>query len=88
MARDGTATRTRILDSAERLVLAQGFADTSVDEVVAASGSSKGAFFHRGEARARAGAVSRYAAADVEHLGPSWPPPGETGDPAAQLIAS
>lgn len=90
MARDGTATRTRILDSAERLVLAQGFADTSVDEVVAASGSSKGAFFHHFATKhdlARA-LVSRYAAADVEHLEAFMAAAeAETDDPAAQLIA-
>lgn len=46
MPRDGTATRERLLDSAERLVLANGFSATSVDQILAASKSSKGAFFH------------------------------------------
>ena len=46
MPRDGTATRTRILDAAERLVLEQGFAGTSVDDVIAAAETTKGGFFH------------------------------------------
>jgi TetR/AcrR family transcriptional repressor of nem operon len=90
MPKDGTATRTRILDSAERLVLEQGFAATSVDEVIAHSRSSKGAFFHHfaskhGLARAL---VERYAAADVEHL-ETFMAAAEavTDDPARQLVA-
>ncbi len=46
MPRDGTATRDRLLDSAERLVLANGFAATSVDLILKDAKSSKGAFFH------------------------------------------
>jgi TetR/AcrR family transcriptional repressor of nem operon len=46
MPRDGTATRARILDAAQQLVLAQGFAGTSVDEVIAAAATTKGGFFH------------------------------------------
>ncbi|MFO7653983.1 MAG: TetR/AcrR family transcriptional regulator [Candidatus Krumholzibacteriia bacterium] len=41
-----TDTRQRILDAAERLVLAQGFAATSVDRIIEAVGLTKGAFFH------------------------------------------
>ena len=44
--RDGTATRTRILDAAQRLVLEQGFAGTSVDDVIVAAETTKGGFFH------------------------------------------
>lgn len=46
MPRDGTATRGRILDAAQRLVLEQGFAGTSVDEVITAAETTKGGFFH------------------------------------------
>lgn len=44
--RDGTETRTRILDAAERLTLDRGFAGASVDAVLDQAGVSKGAFFH------------------------------------------
>ena len=70
MPRDGTATRERILTSAERLVIDNGYAATSVDQVIAASRTSKGAFFHHFESKldlARA-LVERYAAADVGQL--------------------
>jgi TetR/AcrR family transcriptional regulator, transcriptional repressor for nem operon len=68
--KDGTATRERILDAAEKLVIDNGYAATSVDHVIAASSSSKGAFFHHFDTKldlARA-LVDRYAAADVTNL--------------------
>ena len=46
MPRDGSATRQRILDAAHDLVLDQGYAGTSLDRILAASGVTKGAFFH------------------------------------------
>lgn len=39
-------TRTRLLDTALRLVRERGFAATSVNELCAAAGVTKGAFFH------------------------------------------
>ena len=90
MPRDGTATRNRILDSAERLVLEQGFGATSVDAVIAASNSSKGAFFHHFASKDDLGRalVERYAAADVAHLESFMAAAGaESEDPAHQIIA-
>lgn len=90
MPRDGTATRDRILDSAQRLVLDQGFSATSVDEVIAAAKSSKGAFFHHFPTKNDLGRalVDRYAAADVEHLHAFMArAEAETDDPARQLVA-
>jgi len=46
MPRDGTATRQKILDSAHDLILDQGYAATSLDEILSASDVTKGAFFH------------------------------------------
>jgi TetR/AcrR family transcriptional repressor of nem operon len=87
--RDGSATRRRILDTAERLVIENGFAGTSVDQVIAASGSSKGAFFHHFGSKldlARS-LVDRYAAADVAHLHAALAAVAElTADPAAQVV--
>jgi TetR/AcrR family transcriptional repressor of nem operon len=56
--------------TAERLVIDNGYAATSVDQVIAASASSKGAFFHHFESkRALADAlVDRYVASDIAHL--------------------
>jgi TetR/AcrR family transcriptional repressor of nem operon len=70
MARDAAATRTRILDAAQDLVLERGFAGTSVDEVIARAGTTKGGFFHHFASKrelARA-LVERYVAADLELL--------------------
>ena len=70
MPRDGTATRGRLLDAAERLIEQNGFAATRVDQIIAASESSKGAFFHHFDSKqalARA-LVSRYVDADVRLL--------------------
>jgi TetR/AcrR family transcriptional regulator, transcriptional repressor for nem operon len=67
MPRDGTATRKRILDATQQLVIAQGFAATSVDEVIAAAGTTKGGLFHHFASKqdlARA-LVERYAAEDA-----------------------
>jgi TetR/AcrR family transcriptional regulator, transcriptional repressor for nem operon len=90
MPRNGTATRDRILDSAQRLVLDQGFAATSVDEVIAGAKSSKGAFFHHFPTKNDLGRalVDRYAAADVRELHAFMArAEAETDDPARQLVA-
>ncbi|HEY3648145.1 MAG TPA: TetR/AcrR family transcriptional regulator [Streptosporangiaceae bacterium] len=90
MPRDGSATRQRILDTAERLVIDNGFAATSVDQVIAESGTSKGAFFHHFDSKtalARA-LVDRYAAADIGHLERAVAQvEAATDDPAARVIA-
>ena len=89
MPRDGSGTKQRILDTAERLVIENGFAGTSVDEVIAVSGTSKGSFFHHFSSKtelARA-LVERYAAADIAHLHEALHAvAGITDDPAHQVI--
>jgi len=68
--RNGAATRERILNAAERLVIDNGYAATSLDRVISESRSSKGAFFHHFASKdelARA-LVDRYAAADIAQL--------------------
>lgn len=66
MPRDGSATRQLILDTAERLSLDQGFSATPVEQIIAESSSSKGAFFHHFSSKnALAVALTeRYAATD------------------------
>ena len=68
--RNGAATRERILATAERLVIENGFSATPVEKVIAESGSSKGAFFHHFDSKlALAQAlVERYVAADLGQL--------------------
>ena len=46
MARDGTATREKILEVGQQLLLEQGYGGMSVDQVLAGAGITKGAFFY------------------------------------------
>jgi TetR/AcrR family transcriptional repressor of nem operon len=87
--RDGRATRERILSAAQTLVIENGYAATSVDQVIAASASSKGAFFHHFESkRALADAlVDRYVASDIAHLDDALAAAGTHADPVERVIA-
>ena len=90
MPKDGTATRERILATAQKLVIDNGYSATSVEQVIAASGTSKGAFFHHFESkRALADAlVDRYAESDLEHLRDGLDAAQEASDdPAERAIA-
>jgi TetR/AcrR family transcriptional repressor of nem operon len=88
--RDGRPTRQRILDAAERLVIDNGYAATSVDQVIAESGTSKGSFFHHFSSKAdlAVALVERYAAADIAHLEDAATYAASTSeDPGEQVIA-
>ncbi|HET9422246.1 MAG TPA: helix-turn-helix domain-containing protein, partial [Nocardioides sp.] len=90
MPKDGRATRERILDAAENLVIENGYAATSLDQVIAASQSSKGAFFHHfASKRALADAlVDRYVVADIAMLEAGLAEAVTTSDdPAERAIA-
>ncbi len=89
MPRDGTVTRDRILSAAERLMTDQGYSATSVDQVIAASSSSKGAFFHHFQSKADlAGQVlERYVAADLGYLDAGLAAVAEIEDPVERAVA-
>ncbi len=89
MPRDGSSTRARILDAAEGLVERKGFAATSVDEILDASGSSKGAFFHHFDSkRALAAAlVERYVDADLDMLRLGVEAAQDVEDPRERALA-
>lgn len=74
MVRDSTATRERILDSATRISIDRGFAGTSLDEILADAGVTKGAFFHHFHSKADLGMaiLDRYARADIATLDRLW----------------
>jgi TetR/AcrR family transcriptional repressor of nem operon len=89
MPRDGAPTRVRLLDTAERLVMQNGFAATSVDQILEMSGSSKGAFFHHFESKrslARA-LVQRYVDADLSMLDRGLEAAAEETDPVERALA-
>jgi TetR/AcrR family transcriptional repressor of nem operon len=70
MARDGTATRTAIMDAAQALILETGFAATSVDAVISRAGITKGSFFYHFKTKAdlALALVQRDAAHDLAML--------------------
>ena len=90
MPPDGTATRQRILDAAQRIVLERAFAATSVDAVLEEAPASKGAFFHHFPSKNHLGRalLERYAAADERMLDDFMvAAEAESDDPAEQLVA-
>jgi TetR/AcrR family transcriptional regulator, transcriptional repressor for nem operon len=89
MPRDGRPTRERILQVAERLMTEQGYSATSVDQVIAESGSSKGAFFHHFSSKADLAVrlVERYVTADLAHLDGGLTATAHIEDPTARVVA-
>ena len=49
--RNSAATKARLLDAARDVIRAQGYAATTVDDICAAAGVSKGSFFHHFESK-------------------------------------
>lgn len=89
MNKDPRNTRTKIMDSAEALILDHGFAGTTVDSVIDVAGVSKGAFFHHFSSKAELGKklVQRYADEDAEHLEQTLKKAeGLSDDPLQQLL--
>lgn len=89
MPKDGTANRERILDAAQQLVIENGFAATSVDQVLRAAGTSKGAFFHHFDSKldlARA-LTERYVAGDIGQLQAALDATASVDDPAERVLA-
>lgn len=70
MPRDGAATRARIMDAAEALILESGFAAASVDRIIEKAGVAKGGFFYHFDSKAALALalVERYAELDRGHL--------------------
>ena len=66
----GVSTRERIQDAAEALILRQGFAATSLDQILAEVGVTKGAFFHHFASKAELARtlIERYAERDAALL--------------------
>ncbi|MFL6172589.1 MAG: TetR/AcrR family transcriptional regulator [Marmoricola sp.] len=89
MPRDGTKTRARLLDAAERLVERNGFAGTSVDAILAEAGSSKGAFFHHFASKQELAQalVARYVDADLAMLEQGLAAAAEIEGAQQQVIA-
>lgn len=66
--RDGKATRERIMDTAESLILRFGYTGTTVDKLIAEAGITKGAFFYHFKAKDDLGRalIERFKERDAE----------------------
>lgn len=88
IARVESPTKDRLLDAAQRLMLAKGFPATTVEEICETAGLTKGSFFHYFESKDDLGkaVLDRYAGRGLGGL--------ETasfrrlGDPLKRIIAS
>jgi TetR/AcrR family transcriptional repressor of nem operon len=87
--KDGTATRDRILRTAERLMVEQGYNATSLDQVIAESSSSKGAFFHHFSSKSDLALqlTQRYVDADLAHLRAGLDATAAVEDAPGRLVA-
>ncbi len=67
----------------------QGYRATSVDQVIAEAGSSKGAFFHHFSSKTdlTVQLVERYVAADLAHLDAGLAATAQIVDPTARVVA-
>ncbi|WP_455209168.1 TetR/AcrR family transcriptional regulator [Kaarinaea lacus] len=70
MPKDGRATKEKILEAAEALVLDHGYGATSIDQILEKTGITKGAFFYHFKSKAELAKVliARYVKRDDELL--------------------
>jgi TetR/AcrR family transcriptional regulator, transcriptional repressor for nem operon len=70
MPRDGTVTRSKIMDTAQQMVLDVGLSGTSVDKVIEQAGVTKGTFFYHFKTKhdLAAALIERYADEDQHHF--------------------
>lgn len=68
MSKKGTATREKILDIAQTMILDRGYSGTSLDKVIDELGMTKGAFFHhfRNKYDLAIELIERYSAKDLD----------------------
>ncbi|WP_207063010.1 TetR/AcrR family transcriptional regulator [Motiliproteus sp. SC1-56] len=70
MPRDGTATRTKIMDAAQQMILQVGLMGTSIERVIEEAGVTKSTFFYhfRTKHDLAAALIERFADEDLHHL--------------------
>ena len=89
MPRDGTATRNRIMDVAQDMVLDVGLAGTSVEKVIDRAGVTKGTFFYHFKTKPdlAAALIERYADQDEHHFADAMTKAEQLArDPLQQLL--
>jgi TetR/AcrR family transcriptional regulator, transcriptional repressor for nem operon len=82
------SARSKLIDAAHMLVRRQGYSATSVDQICAAAGVSKGSFFHHFASKEALGATAAEAwtARADEHIF-TLPPWTRIDDPLERLLA-
>lgn len=82
------SARSKLIDAAHLLVRRQGYSATSVDQICAAAGVSKGSFFHHFPSKeALAAVAAEQWTARAEELIFTLPPWTRVADPLERLIA-
>ena len=87
-ARAESPTKDKLLDAAQRLMLAKGFPATTVEEICETAGLTKGSFFHYFESKDDLGTavLDRYAGRGLGAL--ETAPFRRQRDPLKRIIAS
>lgn len=89
MARNGDKTRKTIMDTAEALILEQGFSASSIDRIIERAGITKGTFFYHFPTKTdlAQALVERFAHRDLHQLNSKMEAAEEaTDDPARQIL--
>jgi len=89
MGTKGQETRDRVLEIAEQLILKQGFAGTSIDQIISEAGITKGGFFYHfdGKNALAVGLLERYRQQDMAVFGGLFERARElTEDPLEQML--
>lgn len=87
-AQTESPTKEKLLDAAQRLMLAKGFPATTVDEICETAGLTKGSFFHYFESKEDLGraALAHYAGRGLGSLESA--PFRQESDPLRRILAS
>ncbi|NIN35842.1 MAG: TetR/AcrR family transcriptional regulator [Gammaproteobacteria bacterium] len=89
MGKKGEDTRTRILDTAQDMILGNGYAGVSIDKLISRLGMTKGAFFHHFKSKGdlATALITRFADDGVELFKESLARARKfSSDPLQQLI--
>ena len=89
MPRDGTVTRSKIMDAAQKMVLDVGLSGTSVEKVIDEAGVTKSTFFYHFKTKhdLAAALIERYAEDDRHHCSDAMAKAEQLArDPLQQLL--
>jgi TetR/AcrR family transcriptional repressor of nem operon len=85
-ARNSAETRTRLLEAARDVIRGKGYTATTVDDICAAAGVTKGSFFHHFDSKERLGVAAIEAFADMASTLFSSAPYTTLSDPRDRVL--